>query len=121
MADAPSFYVDECLPFEVTLALRRRGCEVSDPVERGLRGLADIAVWSLVASEHSVFVTRDKDFPLQVGGPRPAGLVLVRAPDRFTATEIGELIDALLVAVPAEDLVGRITVLSPGRFRHRRW
>ncbi|MBI2894161.1 MAG: DUF5615 family PIN-like protein [Deltaproteobacteria bacterium] len=121
MAEAPLFFVDECLPFEVTLALRARGYDASDPVERELRGLADVAVWALAAAEQRVLVTRDKDFPLQVVGPRPAGLVLVRAPDHFTAAELGDLVDALLGVVAGECFIGRITVVSPGRFRQRQW
>lgn len=71
----PAFLIDECLPFEVTLAFRRRG-------------LKDDAVWTLAATERRILVTRDLDFPLQGMTMRPLGLVLLRAPDDATAPQL---------------------------------
>jgi predicted nuclease of predicted toxin-antitoxin system len=118
---AATFLVDECLPIDVTLALRKRGFDASDLVERGSRGLDDHAVWALAAAESRILVTRDLDFPLRGVVPRPPGLVLLRAPDDTAAPQLGALATALLDKVVASELVGRITVVSPGRYRQRAW
>ena len=47
----PAFLVDECLPVEVTLALRQHGLDATDIVERALRGIDDLAVWGLAAAQ----------------------------------------------------------------------
>ena len=117
----PSFLVDECLPSEVTQALREFALDVTDLFERGARGLGDEEVWALAAAEGRILVTRDLDFPLRVHGPRPAGLVLVRAPDDATAPMLGALVRSLLMAVRPATTVGTITVVSPGRYRQRPW
>ena len=115
----PSFLVDECLPLDVTQAMRSFGFDATDIVERGLRGLADEGVWSLAAAEGRVLITRDLDFPLRITGPRPVGLVLLRAPDDWTAAQLGALVKSLFDELPAEASVGELIVLSPGRYRRR--
>jgi predicted nuclease of predicted toxin-antitoxin system len=117
----PSFLVDECLPFEVTQALRGRGFDTTDVFERGIRGVDDTAVWALAAAENRVLVTRDLDFPLRLPGPRPSGLLLLSAPNEMTASQLAALIEVFLDAVDAGAIVGHIVVLSPGRYRRRAW
>jgi hypothetical protein len=58
---APAFLVDECLPIDVTLAIRQHDLDVTDLFERGCRGLDDPEVWALAASENRILVTRDLD------------------------------------------------------------
>jgi predicted nuclease of predicted toxin-antitoxin system len=115
---SPSFLVDECLPAEVVLVLQQRGFDASELPERGMD---DRVVWSLAATEGRILVTRDLDFPLRNATPRPAGLLLLRPPDDATAARIGALVSTLLDAVDAPDLSGQITVVSPGRYRQRKW
>ena len=116
-----AFLVDECLPVNVTDALRTRGFDATDIVERQLRGIPDDQVWALAATEGRVLVTRDLDFPLRIPGARPAGLVLIRAPDTTTAAQLGEMVSSLFEQLPSEGVVGHIIVLSPGRYRRRPW
>ena len=117
----PAFLVDECLPLDVTLAIRQRGLDATDLVERGLRGLADGGVWALAANEGRILITRDLDFPLRDVLPRPPGLVLLRPPDATTAPQLGALVDTLLITVTPSALLGHITVVGPGRYRQRAW
>ena len=117
----PAFLVDECLPVEVTLALRQHGLDATDIVERALRGIDDLAVWGLAAAEDRILVTRDLDFPLRDVLPRPAGLILLRASEATTAPQLGALVAALVDTIAPADLVGHITVVSPGHYRQRAW
>jgi len=117
----PTFLVDECLPVEVTYALRQRGFDTADLFDRALRGLDDAAVWTLAATEGRILATRDLDFPLRNLEPRPAGLILLRAPDDSTASQLGALVASLVNSIDASDLAGHITVVSPGRYRQRAW
>jgi predicted nuclease of predicted toxin-antitoxin system len=118
---ALAFLVDECLPVDVTHAIRERNFDAADIVERNLRGIDDRAVWVLAASENRILVTRDLDFPLRDVLPRPAGLVLIRSPGDSTAGQLGALAGDLLDSVVPSQLLGRITVVSPGRYRQRDW
>ena len=115
------FLVDECLPLDVTLALRAAGHDATDVFERELRGIPDRELWALAAAEHRILVTRDLDFPLQIDGPRPVGLILIRGPDTLVATQIGALVGQFLASTPASELADAIVVLSPGRYRRRPW
>ncbi len=116
---APSFLVDECPPADVTFVIRESGFDVTDLVERGKRGTDDRAVWALAAAEGRILVTRDLDFPLRDVLPRPAGLVLLRSPDDATAIQLSSLMATLLGSLPLPELIGRITVVSRGRYRQR--
>lgn len=115
---SPSFLVDECLPAAVVLVLQRCGYDAAELPERGLD---DGAVWSLAAAEGRILVTRDLDFPLRNATPRPAGLLLLRPPDDATSAQIAALVSSLLDRLSAPELSGRITVVSPGRYRQRKW
>lgn len=118
---SPAFLVDECLPLEITQALRARGFDTTDVFERGIRGADDTVVWTLAATEGRILVTRDLDFPLRVPGARPLGLLLLRAPNETTGPQLAALIHVFLDSVDATDVVGHIVVLSPGRYRRRAW
>jgi hypothetical protein len=64
---APAFLVDECLPVDVTLAIRQHGLDVTDTFERGRRGIDDGAVWALAASENRILVTATWISPSAIG------------------------------------------------------
>jgi hypothetical protein len=70
----PRFLVDECLPFDVALALRERGIDVCDLFERRLRGLKDEEVWALAASWWAISPWYRPDVSVSVPGSSGAGL-----------------------------------------------
>jgi hypothetical protein len=62
----------------------------------------------------AVIVTRDLDFPLPVS-PKPAGLILLRVPDWYQTPQLVAIVEGLISTASEGDLIGRITVLEPGR------
>jgi predicted nuclease of predicted toxin-antitoxin system len=53
---------DENIDPDVVVHLRQEGFDVSDVIERGLNGAADLTLLRLAASEGRVVVTHDADF-----------------------------------------------------------
>ena len=106
--------LDEHYPPRIAVELRRRGHDVVAAPERPeLRGLGDVALFALMASEGRAILTEDAaDFlPIvraaAVRGTDHSGLVLT-SPRQFprTSRAMGRLVaalDAFLTAHPAED------------------
>ncbi len=112
------FLLDENIPEDAVVALRNEGHDVVWIPETTLRGVSDEVIWDLAARQERVLVTEDLDFPL--AGPRPPGLVLLRGFDRISSAMLAALLlDGLRAA--AEQLPDHILVISPGRFRLRRF
>ena len=112
--------LDEHYPPRIAVELRRRGHDVVAAPERSdLRGLGDVALFALMASEGRAILTEDAaDFlPIvraaTVRGTDHFGVVLT-SPRQFprTSRAIGRLVaalDAFLVARPDEDALRRQT------------
>ncbi len=114
MPPSISFLVDECLPKDVANAFRSAGYSVRWVKESPWRGAPDSELWKVAAQQSQVFVTRDLDFPL-TAAERPLGLVLFRVPDWYRRAHFAELTREFLSGLSPAALVGRVTVISPGR------
>ena len=112
------FLVDENLPTNIEDLLNALGHEALHVSGSDLHGAADRTLWQFAANEGLVLVTRDLDFPLP-DTPRPLGLILIRVPDTFTRSQIGDVMAAFAEEEPFEQTAGRITVVSPSRVRSR--
>ncbi len=113
MLPSISFLVDESLPVDVAESLNSAGFEAIYVGASPLRGSTDLVLWQRAASDRSVIVTRDLDFPLPVE-PRPVGLILVRVPDWFRKSQIKALVDEFLRDNDLQLAVGRVVVIAPG-------
>jgi predicted nuclease of predicted toxin-antitoxin system len=112
------FLVDENLPVDVAQLLQHEGHAVLYLAQSGYRGSTDAEAWSLAAREERIVITRDLDFPMP-DLPRPPGLVLLRVPDAFTRMQIARVMSEFIASAAFQQVVGTITVVSPGRVRVR--
>lgn len=113
------FLLDENLPRRLAEVLRDQGHDVVAVSDSPLRGSADLFIWQEAAQQGRILITRDLDFPLPAVRPMPPGLVLIRAPDTYTADDLARLLLDLLNDRDLQELLGRITVVTPGRVRSR--
>ncbi len=112
------FLVDENLPADVADILRRDGHDVLHVSLSNHRGASDQELWRLAANEGRIVVTRDLDFPLPEV-PKPPGLILLRIPDTFRRSQIGDIVTEFVDSDAFSQVEGAISVVSPGRVRSR--
>ncbi|MSQ10841.1 MAG: hypothetical protein EXR52_07565 [Dehalococcoidia bacterium] len=113
MPTSISFLVDENLPLDVAVALRDAGHDVLYVREGEYRGASDEVLWDLAAIQRRILITRDLDFPLR-RSPAPAGVILLRVPDTYRRSQIGEVVRNLLAAHDLDQMLGAVTVVRPG-------
>lgn len=110
------FLADESCDFAVVRTLRDAGYEVLAVADVS-PSASDDAVIALAAQENRILLTEDKDFGQLVFAEQQnsGGVILVR----FPATARASLSTAILqlVTQAGDHLVGRFTVLQPGRVR----
>lgn len=114
------FLLDENLPRGIAILLREQGHDVLVVSDSLFRGVTDEVLYGLCAREKRILVSRDLDFSLPVSLEKPAGVVLIRAPDSFISSALVHLVEQFLFQYDVETLQGHITVISPGRIRSRR-
>ena len=113
------FLVDENLPYGIVEYLSSQNHNVLDVVASPLRGSSDKVLWAKAAAERRIIVTRDLDFPLPGLKPHPGGVILLRVPPNFTASQIVEIFKKTFTTIKPEDLAGNVAVITPGKIRIR--
>src|SRR5512135_2489606 len=113
------FLVDENLPSELHELLTSSGHDSLYISTSRYRSSSDEALWALAVEDQRVIVTRDLDFPLRSQQRDIPGLVLIRVPDTYVAGQIATVMRAFMETMDLEHLLGRVTVVSPGRSRSR--
>ncbi len=112
--------LDENLPAQLAVALRRLGHDVHTVLEENLAGQPDTAIWNAVQAEQRFLITQDLDFS-DVRRFRPGthcGLLLVRlhAPGRLALTE---RIIALFTSEPVDSWSGCFAIMTDHKLRVR--
>jgi len=111
---------DEGIPKSLAAWLRDRGDDVLHVAASDLRGSDDDVLWRVAAAEQRIILTRDKGFIPAKAAVLPAGVVLIRVPDRCLAEAIRRLVQEGLTSVPPDSLLGTLTVIRAGRVRQRK-
>jgi predicted nuclease of predicted toxin-antitoxin system len=94
MTERIRFHFDENVDPAVAEGLRRRGIDVTLPVDSGLIGADDAAHLAYAIAEQRVIVTHDEDFlAIASRGNRHPGIAYCHV----QARSVGELIGALLL------------------------
>ena len=113
--------VDENLPVEIAVVLRRAGVDADTTLEEGLRGRPDEEVWAAACREGRTLVTQDVglvDARNLETGSHP-GMVLMR----LKSDARQDLIDAavsLMLATKDDDWSNTIAVVTEQKLRVRR-
>jgi predicted nuclease of predicted toxin-antitoxin system len=111
------FLIDENLPFGIVNHLKSLKYDTLDIANSKLRGSADKVLWNKAAKEKRIIITRDLDYPILGLRPAPTGLILLRMPSHFKASQITKLFVKSIQKINSSDLKDKVVVISPGRIR----
>ncbi|MBI5026880.1 MAG: DUF5615 family PIN-like protein [Nitrospirae bacterium] len=111
------FLVDENLPLGIVEHLLSLKHDVLDVAASNLRGSPDTVLWAKAAEEKRIIVTRDLDYPIIGLKPSPFGVILVRVPANFKASQIKSIFKESIKNIKFERLKNKVAVITPGRIR----
>lgn len=116
------FFLDENVPLSAIDVIHNLGFEVEHARSAGLGGRPDREIADYAKKRRAVLVTKDLEFGSLALYPKNShhGLLVLRLPHYYTASQIAEAIKAFLTKISPEALTGSITVLEAGRYRIRR-
>ena len=113
--------VDEDIPPVAAVWLHERGYEASTIVEQGMDGWKDASLWQAVQDDDQFLLTADKGFSdIRAHPPGSHGGVLLLRPGEDGIRPILDLLKMVLAEVDINQLIGTISVATPGGLRIRR-
>ena len=113
------FPADESCDFAIVRGLRSIGFDVRAVVE-DMPGKPDSEILKTAVSENRILLTEDKDFGEWIFAHKSAtaGVVLIRYPSSVRSVMTELMVE--LVSRHGNELLGKFTVLEPGRARIRK-
>jgi len=109
---------DESCDFAIVRSLRSANCDLKAVAEE-MPGASDPEVLQNAIDENRLLLTEDKDFGEWVfaHGSVLSGVIFFRYPSRFRKSMARMAYE--LVSKKSSKLIGKFTVVEPGRFRVR--
>ena len=115
------FLVDACLPTSTAKMIRDLGYDTIDVRKVSLGGAKDPEIFEYGQREGRILVTRDKGFGnlLQYPLGSHKGVILLRLPSTYTASQINRVLKGFMQDVEVERLKKRLAVVEVVRYRLR--
>ena len=113
--------IDEDLPRSLSSLLHKKGYEVYDVRDIGLRGHSDEEVFKFAQNKNAVIFTADLGFSNINKFPIDShkGIIILRFPNELTVNAILQMISPMIDEISTKDLRGSIVVFSPHKIRMR--
>ena len=117
----PKFLIDENLPRSSAKLFQQMGHDALHVKGAGLEGALDDEIFAYAQAQQRIIVTRDLglgnllDYPLGTH----CGIVVVRVPSHYIASQINAVLTAFLKEVDVERVREALTIVEPGRYRIR--
>ena len=111
--------LDENLGNRGAEILRAAGYSVTTVVEEGLSSASDVRLIEVCRSERKCLVTLDLDFgnPIRFDPSRYSGIVVLRLPLGFTASDLLDAIRTLAIGLADSGVAGKLWIVQRGRIR----
>lgn len=115
------FFLDANIPYSALTALKELNLEAIHAKDAGLSQAGDQDVLRYAAGNKCVLVTKDLDFGnLKRFDTKPHGLVILRLPHFFKASQFVNALRDFLKSENAQNLEGAITIVKLGGYRTRK-
>jgi len=117
----PKFFVDACLPRSSTRLLRELGHDAIDAREVSMGNSEDMEIFKYAQKEGRILVTRDKGFGDLLKYPPGShrGIIVLRLPSTYTASQINRVLEGFLLDVQIEKLEKKLAIVEATRYRLR--
>ena len=114
--------IDEDLPRSLADTLSDLGFTVFDVRDHGLRGSGDAQIFAFAQKLKAVLFSGDLGFSNTLTFPlgKHHGICILRFPNEASVQTVKEEVMKLLSGFSADDYLGNLIILSPGKLRIRR-
>ena len=114
------FKLDENLPIELAVLLRRSGHDAVTVLDQGLGGAGDSELASLCTKEGRILVTFDTDFSdIRTYPPKASSGIIVLRLENQSRTHVLETVTNLLDALSDSLAQGELWIVEESRIRVR--
>ena len=114
------FKLDENLPIELAVLIRRSGHNAATVLDQGLGGAGDSELASLCAKEGRILVTFDTDFSdIRTYPPKGSSGIIVLRLENQSRPHVLETVTRLLDAVSDSLAQGELWIVEESRIRVR--
>jgi len=116
------FVMDEDMPRSTGRILKRRGYDVRDIRDYGLRGAEDQKIYEFAQREQAVVLTGDRGFGNILRFPlgKHFGIVVAHFPNEMPTMETNRYLIERLEDLSEDDFKGNLIIIEPGKIRIRR-
>ncbi len=116
------FFLDANLPISTTYIFEGLNLEAIHARKVGLGKATDDQIIKYALKNNSILVTKDMDFTNITKFPikEHNGIIVLRLPNYFTASQINNSLRDFLISTKNKDLTNAITIVKLGRYRIRK-
>ena len=116
------FFLDANMPHSALMILSELGQKGIHAADIGLGGAADEEILAYAKKARSILITKDLDFGnlIVLSKKSTNGIIILRLPYTFTASQINSALRTFLKAAVLSRLRNAITVVELGRYKVRK-
>jgi predicted nuclease of predicted toxin-antitoxin system len=117
-----TFLIDEDISRSTAQIIKKKGFEVLDARDCGLKGKSDEEIFKFAQKKKAVILTGDMGFGNLLRFPvgSHAGIVIAHFPNEMPTSEINRQIIVAFDSLTENDFKGNLIIIEPGRVRIRR-
>lgn len=117
-----SFFLDTNIPYSALTVFKQANLKAVHARDVGLSQASDEKILDYAAKNGLILITKDLDFANKIKFPTAprTGLVILRLPPFFHATEFAEVLRDFLNSVSEKELTNSVTIVKLGRYRIRK-
>lgn len=117
------FFLDANIPYSTLNIFKKINLEVIHARDIGLGNADDKKILGYTIKSKSILVTKDLEFGYLLNSqPKlECGIVILRLPSSFNASQFAKVLMEFLTSVNIQDLEKSLTIVKLGRYRIRKF